>query len=358
MKQKILIVLLALACVFCLVFGSTACFEKDDGNQNGTEQGGTNTPTPDADGEEGNGEPEGDGHTHEWQETYTYDDIHHYKKCDSCAEVSEKAEHEFNQSNLCQICGYENIPETEGLKFTLNEDGLSYSVTGIGSVTATKIRIPAEHNGKPVTSIGEAAFEACESLISIKIPDSVTYIGVAAFFFCRSLESITIPDSVVSIDYDAFMVCTSLESLTVSSGNRVYHSAENCIIETATKTLIAGCKNSIIPADGSVTSIGISAFYGCMSLESITIPNGITSIGERAFGYCSSLESITIPDGVTSIGDNAFYCCSSLESINYKGTTEQWGAINKDSRWDSYTTNYIINCTDGEIAKDGTVTKY
>ena len=65
----------------------------------------------------------------------------------------------------------------------------------------------------------------------------------------------------------------------------------------------------------SVTSIASSAFYGCKSLTSITLPNSVTSIEESAFSGCSVLTSIVIPDGVTSIGSSAFNGCSGLASI-------------------------------------------
>ena len=66
-----------------------------------------------------------------------------------------------------------------------------------------------------------------------------------------------------------------------------------------------------------VTSIGESAFRGCIGLTSLVIPNGVTSIGNWAFRGCSGLTSVTIGEGVTSIGDWAFSGCSSLTVLNY-----------------------------------------
>ena len=117
-----------------------------------------------------------------------------------------------------------------------------------------------------VTSIGSYAFYGYTLLTSVTIPESVTSIGYGAFAYCDSLTSVTIGNGVTSIGERAFRGCTSLETITVDSGNSVYHSADNCLIETATKTLIVGCKNSVIPDDGSVTSIGDYAFYECTSL--------------------------------------------------------------------------------------------
>ena len=69
----------------------------------------------------------------------------------------------------------------------------------------------------------------------------------------------------------------------------------------------------------SVTSIAEDAFWNCVDLTSVTIPNSVTSIGGHAFEGCSGLTSITIPSSVTSIGGAAFADCTGLTSITILG---------------------------------------
>ncbi len=167
--------------------------------------------------------------------------------------------------------------------------------------------------GNSVTTIGEYAFFKCSELTSLTIPDSVTTIGYMAFAGCFGLTSLTIPDSVMTIGDGAFAYCYDLTSIKADSGNSVYHSKNNCLIETATSTLIQGCKNSVIP--NYIMAIGGFAFAGCDSLISVTIPDSVTTIGESAFSSCDSLAIITIPDSVMTIGKGAFSFCYGLISV-------------------------------------------
>ena len=185
----------------------------------------------------------------------------------------------------------------------------------------TSVKIP-----NSVTSIGEGAFAGCSNLTSLSIPNSVTSIGNEAFNKCGSLTSVTIPNSVTSIGSQVFSSCYNLISIIVESGNTVYDSRNECkaIIETATNTLIYGCQNTIIP--NSVTDIGAYAFYYCNNLTSITISNNINSIGKYAFSGCNGLTTFTIPNSVTIIEDSVFKNCQNFTSVIIPNSVTSIGA--------------------------------
>ena len=153
----------------------------------------------------------------------------------------------------------------------------------------TSIEIPAS-----VTSIGESTFYSCNGLTSVTFAtgSQLTSIGYYAFEDCAGLTSITIPASVASIGYGAFSYCSNLATMIVEDGNPEYDSRNGCnaIIEKSTNTLIAGCKNTIIPDD--VTSISEWAFVACRGLTTVTIPASVTYIGNDAFLDCEAVTDV------------------------------------------------------------------
>ena len=154
-----------------------------------------------------------------------------------------------------------------------------------------------------------------DEIEKVVIENGITSISDSAFLDVPStsaekngytaLTSVTIPDSVISIGVYAFYDCISLTSINIpedvtSIGEGAFY---NCN------------KLTSINIPEGVTGIENLAFCGCSSLASIEFPEGVTSIGGHAFNGCSSLTSIKIPKGVTSIGGYAFSLCSNLTSI-------------------------------------------
>jgi hypothetical protein len=236
--------------------------------------------------------------------------------------------------------------------FRYSDKGDSIEITGLSTNYDGRpyIKIPSSFSGKPVTSIGNKAFEhynfkniiipdtvisigesafyECSSLVNVIIPDSVTSIGIAAFRGCASLVSVKLPDSLASIVAGVFYDCESLVSIALpesinSIGNAVFYnctSLANIIIPESVisigSSVFSGCRslaNIILP--DSLISIGMDAFSSCISLTSITIPNLVVSIGESAFSNCESLTSIIISESVDSIKNSTFSGCRALTSI-------------------------------------------
>lgn len=269
-------------------------------------------------------------------------------KCASCGlilveqvEIPATGEHNWKHGN-CTVCY-----ETQ-LKMTLSADGTYYIVSGIGDCTDETVEILPTYKGKPVITIGDFAFNGCDSLTSATIGSGVTSIGDAAFQGCIGLTSITIPNSVTSIGGNAFSGCTglmniwigsglknigfyftfsgcsSLTSITVSSENTEFKSIDGNLYSKDGKVLIQyaiGKTNTSFNIPEDVKIINVAAFMGCKNLTIVTMENGVTSIGDHAFEFCTGLTSITIPDSVTSIGSYAFSNCTSLTSITFADTS-------------------------------------
>ena len=145
-----------------------------------------------------------------------------------------------------------------------------------------------------VTTLGAYALSACDSMVSVSLPETLLAVGESCFFSSTALHNISIPNSVRSIGDCAFSGCNGLTRVTLGS---------------------------------SLKGIGGQAFKECSSLSSIVIPEGVTAIEYSTFEDCSNLMEITIPRTVTSIGRWAFDGCYGLSKVTFTGTRAQWNAI-------------------------------
>ncbi len=303
---------------------------------------------------------------------------HHQMSC-SCRVSTKQEEHTFNKNGECTRCNAG--VGTEGIRYTLSDDGEYYICSGIGTATETDIVIKSMHNKLLVKSIEGGAFKDCENVTSITIPNTVTSIGYSAFTNCSNLTrivvlednpnyssqdgilynnqktqfihipnniggTVTIPSGVTSIDYGAFEDCDSLTSITIpdsvtSIGEDAFY---NCSKVIQKENGVSYVDKWVVDCDDTVTEVilredtkGIanSAFSGNDNLTSITIPDSVTSIGRGAFYDCNSLTSVTIGNGVTSIGQYAFYDCDSLTAV-YITDIAAWCAIDFNNSSNDY----------------------
>ena len=196
--------------------------------------------------------------------------------------------------------------ESKGLKYRINADGKTYSVSGLGTCSDKDVVIPLTYDGLPVTGIDNYAFKGAARINSVIISTRITSIGEYAFDDCKNLKAVIIPDSVISIGIGAFRNCTNLSSIAFPNG-----------INTIDNYMFFGCTSlRTISTSDDIMNIGDYAFYGCVSLSFYQVPNGVQSIGESAFAKCTALSSIILSERVTLLGREAFSGCTALEEIS------------------------------------------
>ena len=230
---------------------------------------------------------------------------------------------------------------TRGLLYEIREDGKTARFVGFGVCTEETVRIASTYDGVPVVEMTLQAY-----LDEVRKGDGIHIYGNHDYFQYGNeyVKNLIISDTVETFDIEIIRKCKNLESIYIGAGirhnlswgfsshegeninklevspdNEVYMSRDNCIINKETKTLVRGCKTSIIPADGSVEIIGFHAFQGVVGLKNIVIPDCIKVIDVNAFSWCRDLESIVLPAGLEKMEFFAFDGCQKLISVDLNG---------------------------------------
>lgn len=210
-------------------------------------------------------------------------------------------------------------PNTELLRQydTIPKNALSY--TNISTII-----LPAT-----TKYIERAAFERCEKLKSIKIPEGVETIESFAFQF-TGLTSITVPDSVTKIGSYVFASSFNLMSANMGNGLRTTGrftfckcaNLQNIRLGDNVEIIDFGAFDSCLQLryfefPNKVNRICNSAFMSCerLTLFPFSFPSSLECIGEYCFNGCSQLKSVYIGDNIQTIGRKSFGKCDNLETV-------------------------------------------
>lgn len=257
--------------------------------------------TTDKDDNNGNS---ADTHIHEYATEYTFDSTNHWYAavCEHYLEKSGKEEHSLTDGK-CNVCDYKI---STGLEFTLNDNKMYYTLSGLGTCTDTTVCIPSEYQNKRVTAISNGVFNNNSKITAIIIPKGVTEIKSGTFAYCTNLKKLQLPEGITKIGSSAFRDCTSLK----------YVEFPNTLatLEHGAFYKAGGLKAVTLP--DSVKTLDIGAFRDCTSLESVILGDGVETVGDRAFCGCNKLKSVSFGKNVKSIGENAFESCTALAEIS------------------------------------------
>ena len=214
------------------------------------------------------------------------------------------------------------------------ENGEATVIKVPNKTIVTKIVIPDEYDGVPVTKIADFSATNLEYATEITIGKNVREISDWAFGNSKKVTKIEVDDNNPYIcDVDGVVYTKDMKTVLFyppqrgvvtdkdENGNEIksvsYEIPEG--VETIRSKAFYKCSDlKGIKLPSTLKTIEEKAFFLC-DLKEIILPDGLETIGKDAFGFCSSLKKVTVPASVTRIDEYAFYSCTSLLKVNMLG---------------------------------------
>lgn len=205
------------------------------------------------------------------------------------------------------------------LKYTVNADGESVTVSG-KSRNPKQLNIESSISDKDknytVTKIATWAFNECNTLTEVTLPNTVDEIGYQAFFKCSNLTNVTIPEGVKKIGQGAFYGCSQLTSITIPS-----------TITNMDTAFSGNTALSHVTLTNGISKISSNAFERCTGLTEVEIPASVDQICPFAFNGCTNLKRVLLEKNIKTINVNAFKDCTNLSDVKYNGYKTDWDRV-------------------------------
>ena len=295
------------------------------------------------------------------------------EKCIKCDEVLNTREI-FTDcvyvEGVCVYCGEARYGSEALVYRPITLNGIEgYEIVMRGSSTAANLDIPALHNGKPVLSIadsafqndnilksltlgknlqkigerafanctqlaevafaadcqlqqlGDGAFAQCVALTAFAVPAGVVHLPQSLFDGCRTLAEVTLHDGLLTLGDGVFEGCDVLQTHTEGAGQYLGTANNPYFVLMHIDRAVAAVE---IPATVKIVASG--AFNGCSELTAVALPEGVLTLGANAFAGCVQLADISLPSTLAVIGDNAFWACSALQALTLPAGVTEIGA--------------------------------
>ena len=170
-----------------------------------------------------------------------------------------------------------------------------------------------------VTYIGIEAFNNCPNLYEVYVGDtSGLTVGANCFYGCGTLNGAYFGTGLVSLGDSAFDYCEAMTWVTLPEG--LEYIGTWCFSNDALYEVS-------IPS--TVTTIGEGAFNNCNNLQGVHVPAGVSIIETKTFAYCDNLWWLWFDEGITIIRDDAVYDSNALVNVCFSGSAEAWYAVSK-----------------------------
>ena len=241
------------------------------------------------------------------------------------------------------------IKFTDGnLRYTVNADGESVTVSGTsGKPTQLNIKSSILYNGTnyTVTKIATWAFNECNTLTEVTLPNTVDEIGYQAFFKCSNLTNVTIPEGVKKIGQGAFYGCSQLTSITIPG-----------TITNMDTAFSGNTALSHVTLTNGISKISSNAFERCTGLTEVEIPASVDQICPFAFNGCTNLKRVLLEKNIKTINVNAFKDCTNLSDVKYNGYKTDWDRVTVNTTGnDTLTSNVQYLCDINFDLNGGTI---